>query len=207
MLVLSTEFYIRLGTWDPASGMPKDQLRLQNWTQHAKLWQGGSRVVVLPLVWRSHFYGLVATLEEETCYVLESLGASFGKPPPHSWKFCRFLELLREEAGTVGPDFQVKVVQVPRQGTRSNNCGLFLLKFVDKILEETRDFLVRAREDALADWFPASEVDGKREEVAGHIRQLATDQRMPGGSWRERCWTCSCRCLLWRRSRLRYWFT
>ena len=138
-------------------------------------------MVVLPLVWRSHFYGLVATLEEETCYVLESLGASFGKPPPHSWKFCRFLELLREEAGTVGPDFQVKVVQVPRQGTRSNNCGLFLLKFVDKILEETRDFLVRAREDALADWFPASEVDGKREEVAGHIRQLATDQRLPGG--------------------------
>ena len=25
MLVLSTEFYIRLGTWDPACGMPKDE--------------------------------------------------------------------------------------------------------------------------------------------------------------------------------------
>jgi hypothetical protein len=179
VLLLSTEFAVRLGSWDPASGLPKEQLGLHDWTEHARLWQGGARLVVLPVCWQYHYYVLVAVLDEEqpTLYILESIGGSFARAPAVTENFCSYLQLLRAQAKYQGPDFTSVVQPVPRQRAGSNNCGLFCLKFAEVILENPDGFEVRAKRGELDLWFPVKNIDSKRGDLAVHIGQLAMDQR------------------------------
>lgn len=188
VLVLSTEFYQQMERWDPAIGVLDENLGLQYWTERARLWQGGSRLVILPACWRSHFYALVAVLDpnQPMLYILESLGGQFARIPPFAKKLCSFLQLLRTEENEECLAFKTVFVTVPRQKPNSNNCGMFCLKFIELILERPEEFEQRAKDRDLSDWFPVDCVDSKRMELIQHINQLASDQRQPGGEMAEK---------------------
>ena len=183
VLVLCTEFYQKLEAWDLDTGMPDKNNGLQKWTESAQLWHGGSRIVILPLCWREHFYTLVAVLDnrQPMLYILESIGGHYANIPPYTDKFCSYLQLLREEQEGNGPGFKSMFLTVPRQKEGSNDCGMFCLKFIEMILENPDDFEIRARNNDFRHWFDIDTVDVKRKELVARIDQLAVEQRMPGG--------------------------
>ena len=62
--------------WDPTSGLEPLQ-QLEKWVEHDRLWSvDGSRLVVLPSCHDSHYYVLVAVMDQQQplMYILESLG-------------------------------------------------------------------------------------------------------------------------------------
>ena len=184
VLVLSTECAVSLErSWDIASGQdPSDHLK--NWVEHGNLWQEqGSRLVVLPTCHAGHYYTLVAVLdlEQPLLYVLESIGGGYAVEPPCGAQFRALLLWLRLKAGVPGPDFETAILSVPRQRSGSNNCGLFTLEYIEKILDHPDYFVVLAKSRALGNWFSVQSVDQKREKLAEQIRQMAVDQRLPGG--------------------------
>jgi hypothetical protein len=182
VLLLNTCFYERLKNWDPATGLPKEELGLQKWTEFAQLWRCGSRLVVLPVCWNSHYYTLVAVLDpaQPLLIILESIGGMYARVPPYANQFCSFLLLLRAGVGEGGPGFQTRILVVPRQSPGSNDCGLFCMTFAEKILEDPDSFEDLAKKGVLDVWFPASSVLTKRDEVARLIGQQAVEQREPG---------------------------
>lgn len=184
VLMLSTEFAVRLEqSWDPAANQlpPED---LHNWTQNGQLWQdGGCRLVVLSACIADHYYAMVAVLDHEqpALYVLESLGGGYAKVPPCAVQFCAFLLWLRTEVGGEGPGFVTSIPSVPRQRQGSNNCGLFLCQNVELILNSPQRFEDLARRGMLGNWYAVQSLDNKRAQLAEQIRQMAADQRLRGG--------------------------
>ena len=183
VLVLSTDFYERLKCWDPSSGLPSQHLGFQNWTDHGRLWKGGARYVILPVCWSDHFYILAAVLDEikPTLYVLESIGGPYAAVPPLGKIFCDYLQLIRGSPIDKYPQFQLVILDVPRQKRMSNNCGLFIMEFAERILNNPKGFEEQAEQNTLGKWFPVHVVDSKRDFLINQICQLASDQRMEGG--------------------------
>ena len=70
---------------------------------------------------------------------------------------------------------------MPRQRRASNNCGMFALEDVEKILDNTEQFEEQAKSDGLSNWFSVQSVDKKRQQVAEEVIQTAEDQRKSGG--------------------------
>jgi len=125
--------------------------------------------------------GAVLDSEQPRLYTLESIGGVFARVPPLAEKLCRYLQLLKTGLGTECPNFEFIMVDVPRQKRGSNDCGLFGIKFVEMILQDSGEFEDRANRGLLQNWFSVDTVDTKRQELAAHVRQLAVDQRQPGG--------------------------
>ena len=78
------------------------------------------------------------------------------------------------EAVTIAPE-------VPRQSPGSNDCGVHLLENISRIQENPLQFIARAQIDNLKDWYPTASLVKRRSELAGTIRRLGEDQRLPGG--------------------------
>ena len=112
--------------------------------------------MLLPLCHASHFYGLVAVLDEDQplLVILESLGGSFAKEPPITKIFIEFLAEQRQLLDGRRVEFKIVTPEVPRQAPGSNNCGLFLIKYMRKIIETPEDFVEKVKNCKLADWFP-----------------------------------------------------
>ena len=184
VLLLSTEFAVKLGQpwrWE-AGEEPSEELL--NWTDDARLWEeGGCRLVMLTACVNHHYYALVALLDKEQpeLFVLESLGGDYSRTPPCAAPFCAFLLSLRARAGVQGPEFVTSTPPVPRQLRGSNDCALFCCQFVEKILQSPIEFENRAKRNDLTDWFEVEAVKDKREQLAAQISQMALDQRQPNG--------------------------
>ena len=59
----------------------------------------------------------------------------------------------------------------------SNDCGIFATHFCERIYQDSANFEVLAKRRTLANWFAQQSLNGRREELAQHIRLLCEDQR------------------------------
>ena len=149
--------------------------------QDAKLYEpGGCELVTMAWVEKSHFFLIVAICgDPDKIFILESIG---GYPEPRGADILRnFLAQIRVrnkldpvEAVTIAPE-------VPRQSPGSNDCGVHLLENISRIKENPLQFIARAQIDNLKDWYPTASLVKRRSELAGTIRRLGEDQRLPGG--------------------------
>ena len=77
--------------------------------------------------------------------------------------------------------FKTYKPSVPRQSIGSNDCGLFVLEFAERVYGDHKNFLKKAEDNNLQNWFKPSLINTRREELAMLIRQLSEEQRKPGG--------------------------
>ena len=166
------------------------QLLGQNWwdsptfvkeVDNAKPWQsGGCKVMAVPWCECSHFFLLVAILDiQPILYVLESIG---GYPEPSGAEFLRrFLVEKRLQCGGPQVSFKTIIPCVPKQVRGSNDCGVYLMEFSSKLLMDPEEFVKKAAENSLSDWFSSESVSGRRKELSELLRNLGEEQRKLGG--------------------------
>ena len=68
---------------------------------------------------------------------------------------------------------------MPRQTVSSNDCGVFLVQFMKKIVESPEDFIERATNCDFSDWFLPNTVAGLRGEISKLLYLMANEQRRP----------------------------
>ena len=177
VLLLSTEFAQILG-----GGNWWDDERLNRCLVNSKLWQTeGVKLVFLPVCHSSHFYGLVAVLDpvEPVLVILESLGGIYSKEPPVATEFKEFLCEQKQLLDGSRLVFKTSTPSVPRQAASSNDCGVFLVQFMRKIVENPQNFIERVENCDFSDWFPPQCVAGLRDEMSKLLYLMANEQRMP----------------------------
>ena len=177
--LLTTEFAQILG-----GGNWWNNPKVTAYLTDSKLWEpDGVKIVLLPVCFSSHFYGLAAVLDpmKPLIVVLESLGGSFSNAPPILPVFKNFLAEQRQLLNGSKTVFEVITPSVPRQ-PNSCDCGLFLVTFMRKIIEDPKDFVRKSKESLLSDWFPVEEVGGLRSEIATLLSLIAKEQRLPDGA-------------------------
>ena len=188
-LLLTTEFAQKLQYWAKADAPPDrlQEMGLRDMSELRMLWKtGGASLVLLPEVSHGHFYLLVAYLDVQkpVTYVLESLGGDKWKRSTNTSAriFSTFLERLGEEAGIEVPAFTIDFPTLPMQANGSNDCGLFLMKNAELILEDPTTFLRRAKgKYGLASWYKSDILENARDHITTHINRLALEQRSPDG--------------------------
>ena len=116
-----------------------------------------------------------------TLYVLESIGRHYAVVPPLGGIFCDYLQLMRGGQRDDYPPFEMSILDVPRQRLGSNNCGLFVIEYTERILNDPTGFEDQAKQNGLGQWFPVHIVGPKRDFLVNQICQLAADQRNEGG--------------------------
>ena len=182
VLVLSTDFAARLSSW---SSNDPDRFGLLTWATGAGLWTGGgARYVLLPVIWKDHFYLLVSVLDfhSPTIQILESIGGDiYAQAPPITKQFIQFLQFIHVREQQSEQKFQVHIPPVPHQSRGSNDCGMFLLHFAEKILENPTEFEIEVSKGNLESWFDPEILLESRQELVEFIKDTAIQQHKPGG--------------------------
>ena len=163
---------IRLG-----ATMSRDLDRL---SKEARLFEnGGCRVVFLPWCESHHFFAVVAIIAENqiTINVMESLG-HYGIPAGAKI-LGDYLNVVRSSKSLQA--LPIKIVKLDSQYSSLNNCAFFLVENAKMIMNDTQDFLNRASDNSLTNWYDPVPVENRRKETAEQIINLALDQRKPGG--------------------------
>merc|ERR1719470_621337 len=188
VFIFSSYFFKRL-TADPAEGSTmaiverdsklslaqKRHRRVLNWTKSIKLSQ--QNLVIFPICKDSHWFLVIAvmTRDRSSLVVMDSLGGE-NREVVDLIKEYLVIELNMEEGNTNLEEMkQIEVVRscLPQQDNYTD-CGIYLLHYVEKMLERPQDIL--CPEEDLTTWFPKSEVAGKRSSLALLIKQIAEDQ-------------------------------
>ena len=76
--------------------------------------------------------------------------------------------------------FQVSIPIVPTQAPGSNDCGIFVICFIERIVMAPLEFVERAQINQLEDWF-LIDPQQKRQQLAAEILRLANEQHAEGG--------------------------
>ena len=141
----------------------------------ARLYDGGCRIVFMAWCEFSHFFGIVAVCDETpVIYVLESIGRY---PEPRGVAvLSNFIQQIRDSKKLPQVTIPSKTLDVPRQPSGSNNCGIFLMKNVTAVLESPEEFLKKAPRNELANWYPAESLANGRSEIIATIRGLQKAQ-------------------------------
>ena len=76
----------------------------------------------------------------------------------------------------------IKIVKLDcsTQDSSLNNCAFFLVKNATIIMNDTQDFLNRASDNSLKNWYDPVPVENCRKETAEQVIYLSLDQRKPG---------------------------
>ena len=177
VLLLDTSFFTVISRGE-AQGDFTDATRWKN-VKEAGLWRSGPKTVVLPVCRAGHWVTLVARLGDRPLMVTLNSIRSGPSAPPEALVFANFLRSLR---GWPGLDFTYKSPAVPEQPNWTD-CGLFTVKYVEKVLENPDSFLqmmVKPGSPEMLHWFPYSEMSTKRSKIAELIGRLAVEQRRKG---------------------------
>ena len=139
----------------------------------------GSTLVVMPWCECSHFFTVVGVCgPQDYIFIMESIG---GYHAPQGASILEdFLKGVRATKGWAPVDTVTVILDSPKQSAQSNNCGLFMLETIRKILLDPEDFLARAQNNSIFDWYPPSQVSGRRQEMAQLLEKLGEEQRLPG---------------------------
>ena len=135
VLLLDTSFFTVISRGD-AQGDFTDALRWKK-VKEAGLWRSGPKTVVLPVCRAGHWVTLVARLGDRPLMVTLNSIRSGPSAPPEALVFANFLRSLR---GWPGLGFTYRSPAVPEQPNWTD-CGLFTLKYVEKVLEDPDLFL------------------------------------------------------------------
>jgi hypothetical protein len=178
VIILPSQFYLRL-----ERNGSNDFTPLTRW---AELTGGGmwerTELFLLPVCRRGHWVLLVGVMGERPGVVeLNSLRAKGKEDELGEAKlFASFLASQRPA------DYRILTAVTPQQ-TNLKDCALFVMKNMEKVLEDINLF-VRAVESTtsqvqLAEWYSAKTIEGgrKRKELAGWIGHKAVKQREEGG--------------------------
>ena len=150
---------------------------LKDLVPSARLYEdGGCRIVFMAWCEFNHFFGIVAVLDETpTIYVLESIGRY---PEPRGAAILsNFLQQIRDVKNLPKVTIPSISLDVPRQPSGSNNCGIFLMKNITAVLESPEEFIIKARRNELANWYKPESTAAGRAEIIATIKRLQTCQR------------------------------
>ena len=154
--------------------------RFKSELDEAKLYQGGCEIIFLPWCERSHFFAIIAVLgAQDRIYVMESLGG-YGIPAGAPI-LADFIRQVRGSTGWDSVDCPISSLDIPKQGTGSNDCALFMLETATKLVENPDTFLDEARNNNLRTLFDPQQMKTRRKEMADLIVQMGEEQRQPGG--------------------------
>ena len=185
--ILPTFFYQRLSGIDirrnsvgareeEAAGLPmveRRHARVARYTRRVNIFD--KRIVLFPirLMTPQHWVLVVALLgDQPTVVLLDSLA---GDREEDFTIVREYLEEERRVKGRTGPPFLSLTPTVPQQPD-GFNCGIFVIMFVQKILQDPASFATRARADQLADWFCVCASSGQRSYWADLIQRRALEQ-------------------------------
>ena len=190
VLVLSTEFYalLRDCTWPDSCETPPESLRtrldksLAIFSAEEGSNMGGHRFIVVPLVEQNHYYVMVyiADAERPQLVVLESMGNQFASYPAATDRFIKLLGYYRKQWNTKQVVVAKSLPAVPRQEASSNDCALFAIKFMERLLAAPGTFEDLLNAESLHLWFDSGSVGNKRKEIIDEMIQESRDQRRQG---------------------------
>ena len=148
--------------------------------EKAKLYEDeGCKIIFMPWCEQGHFFSVVAVPgPQDRIYIMESIGGY--ETPAGAAILGNFLSNVRARIGWDPVDCITITLESPKQPPGSNNCGLFMLENVAMVLRDPDDFCLKAETRSMKDWYPSSQVAGRREEMAELIRRMGKDQREPG---------------------------
>ena len=89
------------------------------------------------------------------------------------------IQLLHDHRVAAGlPLTQIRVLTplVPRQPVASNDCGIFVVENASRIFKNPDEFLERASQGSLKDWYKSNELSRRRIEIAAELRKLGAEQ-------------------------------
>ena len=184
---LSSNFYNALDREDRLPVDERNSNLLSSWTRKYRLWKrGGVSLIILPVIRSYHWVTVVGVLRPKPIIaVLNSLGSG-DKMPKEAGLLRDFLLGERKE---VGDDFSIVVPNVPIQ-PNSNDCGSFTLKFIEKVIENPKEFVQRIENRGeLQHWFPIKEAGLMRKKLAdlagGLAKQQGRSSRVPNISFEQ----------------------
>ena len=153
--------------------------RLVEQLEQARLWQdGGVRLVVVPVCESHHYFVLVAVLDHvPKFYILESVG---GYDEPSQARLLReFLLEQRQLVKNITGEFMTVKPLVPLQGVGTNNCAVYIIAFIEKIVQNPGQFVELAERNQLVELL---HIDGdkRREDLAMELAELTVNQRKDG---------------------------
>ena len=82
--------------------------------------------------------------------------------------------------GNEDPVFLISSPPVPRQAVGSNDCGIHVINFIERIYENPAEFVDRVKSGNLLDFF-VSENPTSRRKLRAEIQAMVTQQHKPGG--------------------------
>ena len=135
----------------------------------------GCRIVFMAWCEWSHYFGIVAVCDETpTIYVLESIGRY---PEPRGAAILSsFIQQIRDSKKLPQVTIPTRTLDVPRQSSGSNNCGIFLMKNATAVLESPEEFLQKAPRNELANWYQSESVANGRADIIAMINGLQKAQ-------------------------------
>eukprot|EP00092_Neocalanus_flemingeri_P039130 GFUD01042592.1.p1 GENE.GFUD01042592.1~~GFUD01042592.1.p1 ORF type:complete len:792 (-),score=267.30 GFUD01042592.1:12-2387(-) len=147
--------------------------QVATWTKNVDLCN--KQLVIIPICRDKHWFLVTAVLADEKPFlvVLDSLGGD-NEDVVDMIKGYLVIELSSQ----MGKKMAVVYPRKPLQDNYTD-CGVFLLHYVEKIIERPDQMLFLGRVTDLKDWFPLSEVKNKRKDMAKLIRKVAEDQLLP----------------------------
>ena len=170
VLLIDSSKSQRLSTWRLCPDLRSD-------IESARLFHAqGVRLVFMVWCESVHFFGIVGVchIQNPVVYVLESVG---GYPEPLGAQFM--IQLLHDHRVAAGlPLTQIRVLTplVPRQPVASNDCGIFVVENASRIFKNPDEFLERASQGSLKDWYKSNELSRRRIEIAAELRKLGAEQ-------------------------------
>merc|ERR1719318_1751965 len=153
--------------------------RVHTWTKTAKLAQ--QEMVIFPICKKSHWFLVTAVMNRDKIIlvVMDSLGGD-NMEAVNMIKEYLVIELSKEVGvHSIEAVQRMEVVHpcLPQQENYTD-CGVYLLHYVEKMLESPHKFFCLENLE-MSSWFPKSEINFKRSNVAKLIRKMAEDQADP----------------------------
>ena len=137
----------------------------------------GIQLVIMAWCESSHFFGIVAVCDgnKPVIFVLESIGGY--REPAGVRIMSKFLQERRVAANLPRTEIPIITPEVPRQPIGSNDCGIFLIENVTRIVQNPGIFLEKVSGGQLKEWYRPADVSQGRIEIAASIRKLSIDQK------------------------------
>jgi Ulp1 family protease len=165
-----------LWVWEQEAALPRAQrqhARVALWTKDVDLMS--KDLVVFPICDDGHWFCIVAVALDKDAPVLVVLDSLGKKQKKALIEVADYLQL----EGRVKGNIRLLTPSLPTQQNGSD-CGLFLLHYAQKLLQDSTTFLGRSERNLLRHWFPLREVLDNRAEIADLVQSLAKEQQQPG---------------------------
>jgi hypothetical protein len=134
----------------------------------------GPQMIIIPFCENGHFFLFVVCVKTKNFFVLDSIG---------TYESPQAATTLKKTIEDACLDQELKLVKpvLSRQVKGSNNCGLCVIEYAEKIMHNPEEFVRRGIQGDIGDWINIAEIEDMRFKTAELFKEMGINQRNRGG--------------------------